>query len=67
MDLSFTTKAQEAVSTAVREAAAAGHAHVEPAHLLRALAEQRDTTTGPLLDSVGSSGPSAVQAAQSAL
>jgi ATP-dependent Clp protease ATP-binding subunit ClpB len=67
MDLSFTTKAQEAVSTAVREAAAAGHAHVEPAHLLRALAEQHDTTTGPLLDSVGSSGASAVQAAQSAL
>ncbi len=67
MDLSFTTKAQEAVSTAVREAAAAGHAHVEPAHLLHALAEQRDTTTGPLLDSVGSSGASAVQAARSAL
>ena len=67
MDLSFTSKAQEALSTAVREAAAAGHAHVEPAHLLRALAQQSDTTTGPLLDSVGSSVSAAVQAADSAL
>ena len=40
MDLSLTTKAQEALSTAVRDAAAAGHAQVEPAHLLRALAQQ---------------------------
>ena len=31
MDLSLTTKAQEALSTAVRDAAAAGHAQVEPA------------------------------------
>src|SRR5690606_9299835 len=67
MDLQLTTKAQEALSTAVREAAAAGHAQVEPAHLLRALAQQADTTTGPLLDSVGSSAASATQAAESAL
>ncbi|MGC1206588.1 MAG: Clp protease N-terminal domain-containing protein, partial [Ornithinimicrobium sp.] len=54
MDLSLTTKAQEALSTAVREAATAGHTAVEPAHLLKALVEQSDTTTGPLLQSVGS-------------
>ncbi|MCK0112998.1 ATP-dependent chaperone ClpB [Ornithinimicrobium sp. F0845] len=67
MDLQLTTKAQEALSTAVREAATAGHPHVEPAHLLRALAQQTDTTTGPLLDAVGSSAASAVQAADTVL
>nr|MDQ3359381.1 ATP-dependent Clp protease ATP-binding subunit [Actinomycetota bacterium] len=67
MDLQLTTKAQEAVATAVREAAAAGHAQVEPSHLLRALAQQSETTTGPLLDSIGSSATSAVQAAETAL
>ncbi|MGB3829503.1 MAG: Clp protease N-terminal domain-containing protein, partial [Ornithinimicrobium sp.] len=67
MDLSFTTKAQEAISTAVREAATAGHASVEPAHLLAALVEQSDTTTGPLLQSVGSSAAQAGQAAKTAL
>ncbi|RIK17813.1 MAG: ATP-dependent chaperone ClpB [Acidobacteria bacterium] len=67
MDLSLTTRAQEALSSAVRDAAAAGHAQVEPAHLLKALAEQTDTTTGPLLDATGSSAASALQAAQSVL
>ncbi|WP_153398120.1 ATP-dependent chaperone ClpB [Ornithinicoccus halotolerans] len=67
MDLQLTTKAQEALSTAVREAAAAGHPQVEPAHLLRALARQSDTTTGPLLDAVGSSAASAAQAAETQL
>ncbi len=67
MDLQLTTKAQEALSTAVREAAAAGHPQVEPAHLLRALAQQTDTTTGPLLEASGSSAASAVQAAETSL
>ncbi|MBW8172211.1 ATP-dependent chaperone ClpB [Ornithinimicrobium sp. Arc0846-15] len=67
MDLNFTTKAQEALSTAVREAAAAGHANVEPAHLLQALTEQNDTTTGPLLAAVGSSAQAASQAAKAQL
>ncbi len=53
--MELTTKAQEAFSTAVRAATAAGHPHVEPAHLLAALAQQPDTTTGALLESVGSS------------
>ncbi|WP_114907459.1 ATP-dependent chaperone ClpB [Ornithinimicrobium murale] len=67
MDLQLTTKAQEALSTALRDAAAAGHPQVETAHLLRALAQQRDTTTGPLLDAVGSSAASATQAAETVL
>ncbi len=67
MDLSLTTKAQEAMSTAVREAAAAGHTAVEPAHLLAALVEQSDTTTGPLLQSIGSSLPEATAAANKVL
>ncbi|GGK57249.1 ATP-dependent chaperone ClpB [Ornithinimicrobium pekingense] len=67
MDLSLTTKAQEALSTAVRDAAAAGHAQVEPAHLLKALAQQTETTTAPLLDAIGSSAASALQAAEGVL
>ncbi len=67
MDLQLTTKAQEALSTAVRSAAASGHPHVEPAHLLRALTTQTDTTTGPLLDATGSSMVAAAQSAQQVL
>ncbi|QFG67537.1 ATP-dependent Clp protease ATP-binding subunit [Ornithinimicrobium pratense] len=65
MDL--TTKAQEALQAAIRDAAASGHAQVEPAHLLLALAGQPDTTTGPLLDATGASARSAAQAAANAL
>ena len=39
MDLQLTTKANEALSAAVRSAAAGGNPHTEPAHLLKALAE----------------------------
>jgi ATP-dependent Clp protease ATP-binding subunit ClpB len=67
MDLQLTSKAQEAFSTAVRAATAAGHPHVEPAHLLAALAEQPDTTTAALLESVGSSAAAAAGAAAKAL
>jgi len=63
MDLKLTTKAQEALSAAVRDAAAAGHPHVEPAHLLLALTRQSETTTGPLLDAAGSSARAAGEAA----
>ena len=63
MDLKLTTKAQEALSVAVRDAAAAGHPHVEPAHILLALTRQSDTTTGPLLEATGSSAAAAGQAA----
>ncbi|WP_010148319.1 ATP-dependent chaperone ClpB [Serinicoccus profundi] len=67
MDLNLTTKAQEALSTAVRDAAAAGHAQVEPAHLVAALAQQGDTTTAPLLEAAGGSAADARAAAAAAL
>ena len=63
MDLKLTTKAEEALSAAVRDAAAAGHPHVEPAHLLLALTRQSETTTGPLLEATGSSAAAAAAAA----
>ena len=49
----LTTKSQEAVSTAVRTAAAQGHPEVAPVHLLLALLDQGDGITGPLLSAVG--------------
>ena len=64
MDLQLTTKAQEAFSAAARDAAASGHPHIEPAHLLLALTQQTDTTTGPLLEATGSLGTSAAAAAR---
>ncbi|MDO5739713.1 MAG: ATP-dependent chaperone ClpB [Ornithinimicrobium sp.] len=67
MDLQLTTKAQEAIATAVRDAAAGGNAQVEAAHLLKALALQTDSTTGPLLDATGSSAASARAAADAVL
>ncbi|MEP7368486.1 MAG: ATP-dependent chaperone ClpB [Dermatophilaceae bacterium] len=67
MDLNLTTKVQEAISSAVRDAAAAGHPHVEPAHILLALARQTDTSTGPLLEASGSSAADAARAASEIL
>jgi len=67
MDLQLTTKAQDALSAAVREAAASGHPHTEPAHLLRALAQQGDSTTPALLEAAGSSTSVAARAAEKAL
>ncbi|GMA20877.1 ATP-dependent chaperone ClpB [Arsenicicoccus piscis] len=55
MELSFTTKAQEACAAAVHDATAAGNAQVEPAHLMTALLAQQDSTTGPLIDASGAS------------
>jgi ATP-dependent Clp protease ATP-binding subunit ClpB len=53
MDDKLTHKSQEALSTAVRRAAADGSPQVEPLHLLAALLEQADGTTAPLLRAVG--------------
>ncbi|HEX6469796.1 MAG TPA: ATP-dependent chaperone ClpB [Streptosporangiaceae bacterium] len=53
MDYKLTQKSQEAVSAAVRRAAAEGHPQVEPAHLLVALLSQGDGTAAPLLEAVG--------------
>jgi ATP-dependent Clp protease ATP-binding subunit ClpB len=49
----FTTKSQEALSAAIRGAAAAGNPAVEPVHVLAALLAQPEGTTVPLLAAVG--------------
>ena len=49
MDDKLTHKSQDAVSVAVRRAAADGSPQVDPLHLLLALVEQADGTTAPLL------------------
>ena len=67
MDLQLTTKAQDAVSTAVQGAANAGNPQVEPAHLLLALAEQTETTTAPLLEAVGTTAAAVAAAARTAI
>jgi len=67
MELHLTTKANEAVSAAVRDAAANGTPHTEPAHLLKALVAQVDTTTPALLEAAGSSLAAAGQSAEKAL
>ncbi|MBO1767141.1 ATP-dependent chaperone ClpB [Allobranchiibius sp. GilTou38] len=67
MDLQLTTKAQEAVSTAVQGASSAGNPQVEPAHLLLALAEQTETTTAPLLEAVGTTTTAVAAAARTAI
>ncbi|TDD87399.1 ATP-dependent chaperone ClpB [Actinomadura rubrisoli] len=53
MDFKLTQKSQEAVSAAVRRAAAEGHPEVEPEHLLAALIGLPEGTAVPLLEAVG--------------
>jgi len=53
MDDKLTHKSQDALSTAIRGAAADGSPQVDPLHLLLALVEQADGTTTPLLRAVG--------------
>jgi ATP-dependent Clp protease ATP-binding subunit ClpB len=62
----LTTKSQEAVSTASRHAAAAGHPEVASVHLLLALLEQEGGVAAPLLAAAGAD-PAAVKAAATAL
>jgi len=62
MDASkLTTRSQEALSAAIRGAAAGGNPAVEPVHLLRALLDQPEGTARPLLEAVGAD-PQAVRA-----
>jgi hypothetical protein len=49
----FTTRTQEALSAAVRNAAGRGNAHVEPIHVLSALLAQRDGIATALLAGLG--------------
>jgi ATP-dependent Clp protease ATP-binding subunit ClpB len=53
MDDKLTRKSQEALSVAIRKAAANGNPQVDPLHLLAALLEQTDGTAAPLLRAVG--------------
>ncbi|GGM73640.1 chaperone protein ClpB [Thermopolyspora flexuosa] len=53
MDYKLTQKSQEALSGAVRRAAADGHPEVLPAHLLVTLLAQTGGTAVPLLEAVG--------------
>ena len=63
MDLQLTTKANEALAAAARAAAAQGHPQIEPAQLLKALAEQPETTTPALLEAGGTTVAGAVATA----
>ncbi|WP_433465889.1 AAA family ATPase [Spirillospora sp. CA-128828] len=53
MDYKLTQKSQEAVSVAVRRAAAEGHPEVEPQHLLVTLIGLPEGTAVPLLEAIG--------------
>ena len=53
MDDKLTRKSQEAISAAIRQAAADGNPQVEPVHLLLALLKQTDGTAQPLLEAAG--------------
>ncbi len=54
MDASkFTSKTQDALSAAIRQASAAGNPDVKPVHILLALLEQPEGITRPLLEAVG--------------
>ncbi|WP_026556087.1 ATP-dependent chaperone ClpB [Arthrobacter sp. 35W] len=64
MDAKFTTKSQEALSSAAMNASTAGNPTVEPAHLLKALMDQRDGVAVALLKASGVD-PDAVSVAAS--
>lgn len=53
MDIKFTTKSQEALSAASMNASTAGNPTVEPAHLLKALMDQRQGVAVALLKAAG--------------
>ena len=55
MDAQFTTRSQEVLSAAAKDAVARGHGHVEPAHLLSALLGQEDSIAVSLLEAAGAS------------
>jgi ATP-dependent Clp protease ATP-binding subunit ClpB len=67
MDEKLTRKSQEALTAAVRRAAADGHPQVGPAHLLTALIEQAGGTAAPLLRAVGANPADVLRGAQDLL
>ena len=65
MDVKFTTKSQEALSAAAMNASTAGNPQIEPAHLLKALMDQREGVAVALLRATGAD-PDAVSVQASA-
>jgi ATP-dependent Clp protease ATP-binding subunit ClpB len=65
--MDFTTKAQDALGAAIRQAAADGHSEVTPAHLLHALLAQGEGIATSLLDTVGVNRPALDADVRSAL
>src|SRR5690606_13704638 len=53
MDTKLTTKSQEASSSAIQAASAAGNPQLEPIHVLAALLEQDGGVAAALIDAVG--------------
>jgi ATP-dependent Clp protease ATP-binding subunit ClpB len=53
LDVKFTTKSQEALSAAAMNASTAGNPQLEPAHLLKALMDQREGVAVALLRATG--------------
>jgi ATP-dependent Clp protease ATP-binding subunit ClpB len=53
LDVKFTTKSQEALSAAAMNASTAGNPQVEPAHVLKALLDQREGVAVALLRATG--------------
>ncbi|MCA4134728.1 ATP-dependent chaperone ClpB [Arthrobacter sp. M4] len=67
MDVKFTTKSQEALSAAAMNASTAGNPQLEPAHLLKALMDQRDGVAVALLRATGADPDSVSVQASSAI
>ncbi|NJC23457.1 ATP-dependent Clp protease ATP-binding subunit ClpB [Arthrobacter pigmenti] len=67
MDTKFTTKSQEALSASAMNASTAGNPQVEPAHLLKALMDQRDGVAVALLTAAGVGADSVSVKASSAI
>ena len=61
MEAKFTTKSQEVLSAAVKEAVTRGNSQVEPAHLLTALLSQPESIAAALLEHMGAD-PAAIRA-----
>ncbi|HTJ68229.1 MAG TPA: ATP-dependent chaperone ClpB [Actinospica sp.] len=60
----LTTKARQALSSAIQDAGVSGNPQVESAHLLKALLAQADGTAVPLLEAVGADPQAAAAAAR---
>ncbi|MYM18763.1 ATP-dependent chaperone ClpB [Brevibacterium sp. 5221] len=64
MDAKLTSKSQEAISTAVKDAVARGNSQVEPAHILAALLSQKDSIAAALVTALGAKPQDIVDEAQ---